>query len=461
MFRKYFSISLTLGLLTLAAIVGSAQTGELRGHVKLKQADGTSVLLAGAAIDVFRIDLKGKFETKTDKRGGFVFAGLPYVGTYIVGVSGPGAQPNFQSNVKAGRDVDYEIVLEPGDGRRLTIDEINAILKGGSTGPSTAKTPASSGESASDKAKRAEVEAKNKEILEHNKKVEETNTIVSRTFKTGNDSLLAASELTKANKRDEAIAKYTEAIAAYDEGLVADPEQPALLTNKALALKARGVDRYNAAITSKEPEAKATKMAEAKADFKAASEGTQKALALLKAQSAEVGADPANQARATANRLSALSANADALRLYATKGDPTQGDATAAAYEEYIAAETDPAKKLRAQRDMARMLFDVNSYDKAKLAYDKVLAENPDDPDALQNLGLILYNLGFIKEGEGKKDEAKTSYQEAANYLARFVEKAPEGQLKTEAQEVLKNLKDQQNVQAEKPSGTGTRRRKP
>lgn len=460
MFRKYFSISLTLGLLTLSAIVASAQTGELRGHVKLKQADGTSVPLAAAAIDVFRIDLKGKFETKTDKRGGFVFAGLPYVGTYIVGVSGPGAQPNFQSNVKVGRDVDYEIVLEPGDGRRLTLDEINAITKGGGTAPATtAKTPASSGESASDKAKRAEIEAKNKEILEHNKKVEETNTVVSRTFKTGNDSLLAASELTKVNKREEAIAKYTEAIAAYDEGLVADPEQPALLTNKALALKARGVDRYNAAITSKEPEAKAAKMAEAKADFKAASEGTQKALGLLKAQGADP--DPANQARATANRLSALSANADAMRLYATKGDPTQGDAAATAYEEYIAAETDPVKKLRAQRDMARMLFDVNSYDKAKQAYDKVLAENPDDPDALQNLGLILYNLGFIKEGEGKKDEAKTSYQEAANYLARFVEKAPEGQLKTEAQEVLKNLKDQQNVQAEKPSGTGTRRRKP
>jgi len=255
--------------------------------------------------------------------------------------------------------------------------------------------------------------------------------------------------------------KYTEAIAAYDEGLAADADQPALLTNRALALKARGVDRYNAAITSKDPAAKGPKLEESKADFKAAAEATQKALGLLKAQGTEAGADPASQARAAANRLSSLSAHADAMRLYATKADPTQADAAAAAFDEYIAAETDPVKKARAERDLGKMLFDVNSYEKAKVTYEKILVQNPDDPDALQNLGLILYNLGFIKEGEGKKDEAKTSYQEAANYLARFVDKAPEGQLKSEAQDVLKNLKDQQNVQAEKPTSSPTRRRKP
>jgi len=317
MFRKHFSIMVAAGLLTLSALVATAQTGELRGHVKLKQADGTSVPLAGAVIDVFRTDLKGKFETKTDKRGGFVFAGLPYVGTYTIGVSGPGAQANFQANVKVGRDIDYELVLDPGDGRRLTIDEINAIMKGGSSNGG-AKTPAASAESASDKAKRAEIEAKNKEILEHNKKVEETNVIVARTFKTGNDSLLAASALTKANKREEAIPKYTEAITAYDEGLAADAEQPALLTNKALALKARGVDRYNLAITTKDATAKPPLLESAKADFKSAAEATQKALAQLKAQGTEAGADPASQQHAAANKLSALNANADAMRLYAT-----------------------------------------------------------------------------------------------------------------------------------------------
>ena len=221
MFSKYFSLTLAAGLLMISAIVGAAQTGELRGHVKLKQADGTTVPVQGAVIDVFRTDLTGKYDTKTDKKGAFVFAGLPYVGTYIIAVSAAGAKPTYQDKVKVGRDVDYDLVLDPGDGRRLTQAEVTAATKGGGTA-ATSKSSGSSGESATDKAKRAEIEAKNKEIMERNKKAEESNAVVSRTFKAGNDALIAASELSKTNKREEAIPKYTEAIAQYDEGLAAD-----------------------------------------------------------------------------------------------------------------------------------------------------------------------------------------------------------------------------------------------
>ena len=42
-----------------------------------------------------------------------------------------------------------------------------------------------------------------------------------------------------------------QAVAQYDEGLAADPEQPAILTNKAVALKGRGVERFNSAVRSK------------------------------------------------------------------------------------------------------------------------------------------------------------------------------------------------------------------
>ena len=75
-------------------------------------------------------------------------------------------------------------------------------------------------------------------------------------------------------------------------------------------------------------------------------------------------------------------------------------------------------------------------------------------------MGLILYNLGFVKEAEGKKDEAKNSYQLAANYLQQYVDKAPAGPMKDDAQDILKNMKEQQNVQAEKVSSP-RRRPKP
>ncbi len=129
--RSYFitSIAAVAVLLCGAALV-SAQVGQLRGHVLLKQADGTTIKAAGAQVDVFRTDLPGSFPTKTDKNGEFVYAGLPYVGTYIIAVSMPNASPSFQPNVKAGRETVYEIVLSPGDGRRLTVDGAKRRMNG-------------------------------------------------------------------------------------------------------------------------------------------------------------------------------------------------------------------------------------------------------------------------------------------------------------------------------------------
>src|SRR5438067_6222272 len=114
-----FTLMVAVAVLLSTAIAASAQTGQLRGHVIIKQADGTTVPAAGAQIDVYRTDLSGKYPTKADKKGQFVYAGLPYVGTYIIAASAPDAAPYAQGNVKAGRDADYEIVLSPGDGKRF------------------------------------------------------------------------------------------------------------------------------------------------------------------------------------------------------------------------------------------------------------------------------------------------------------------------------------------------------
>src|SRR6266487_597799 len=160
-----FTLIVAAAVLLSSAIAASAQTGQLRGHVIIKQADGTSVPAAGAQIDVFRTDLPGQYPTKADKKGQFVYAGLPYVGTYIIAASAPNAAPFAQGNVKAGRDTDYEVVLSPGDGRRLTADEAKAAAAGGASTVSSSK----GGESAADKAKREEIAAKNAEIEAKNK----------------------------------------------------------------------------------------------------------------------------------------------------------------------------------------------------------------------------------------------------------------------------------------------------
>src|ERR1043166_4904059 len=119
MIGKYIYTALAVATLVASvSLTAFAQTGELRGKVLMQQADGQKVPLADAQIDVFRTDIAAKYNTKTNKKGEFVFAGLPFIGTYIIAASHPTASPNFVPNVRAGRDVPCEITVTPGDGKR-------------------------------------------------------------------------------------------------------------------------------------------------------------------------------------------------------------------------------------------------------------------------------------------------------------------------------------------------------
>jgi tetratricopeptide (TPR) repeat protein len=272
-------------------------------------------------------------------------------------------------------------------------------------------------------AKRDEVKRKNEEIAVKNKRIEESNAIVIRTFKAGNEALKAK--------------RYDEAITQYKEGLVADPEQASLLTNMSVALRERGVERYRAA----KDEAARTA---AKKDFTDALEAATKALEIVKAEPAAT--DASGKAQQDLRKRLALFARAEAMRRQVSLVDKSQADAGTAAYDELLAVVTDPAQKLEVQLSHARMLFDAGESEKAAAAYEKILATNPENVDAILYAGLALYGTGD-----------KNKYQAAANYLQRFVDKAPDTHpIKSDAKAVLENLKNQENVQ---PQRTGGRRR--
>ena len=441
MISRYFYGALAVAILVASASMTTfAQVGELRGSVMMQQADGQKVPLAGAQIDVFRMDMNAKYETKTDKKGEFVFAGLPFIGTYAVAASHSTARPNFVPGVRVGTEQKVEIVVTPGDGRRLTAEEVKTASAGsGPTGPGARP---SGGESAADKAKREELIKKNAEIEASNKKISEANEIIGRTFKAGNESLTAASAASKAKNSEEAIQKYTAAVASYDEGLAADADQPAILTNKAVALKGRGVERFNAAITSKtlDDAGKSAALQGAKDDFKGAAETASKAVTLIKAQPAPT--EPSDVQRYNANKYAAMVTAAESFRLYVSKADGTQADAGVAAFKDYIAVETDPAKKAKAQVDMAQMLLDAGAADKALAEFKSILATTPDSPEANLGAGLAVYATG---------DKAK--FQEAANYLQRFVEVAPDSNpMKDDAKMILAAMKESEKITPEKTS---------
>lgn len=432
--RKYFFFTfVAAAMLLLSNLAVSAQTGQVFGEVMMQQADGTTVPAAGAAIDVFRVDLPGKQSTKTDKKGKFVFAGLFYAGTYIIAASAPNARPDIVSDVKAGREVNYKLTLTPGDGKRLTDAEAKALTK---TAPANAGG-GGGGESAEDRKKREELMAKNAEIEAGNKKIEEANAVVNRTAKAGNEFLAAKN--------------YDAAIAQYNEGIAIDPThpgQPVLLTNKAIALTNRGIQHYNESVKAADDAAKAAGRESAIKDWREAADSANKAVDFIKKDTAPT--EPAALERYNKSKYLALFARADAYRLLVSKGDSTQADAGIAAYQEYIAAENDPAKKMKAQIDAAEMLRTAGAWEKALAEYKKILETDPDNVDALRGAGLSLFG-----------SPNKADYQEAANYLQRFVDKAPDTHPeKASAKESLDFLKTQENIKPQKTTTTtGGRRR--
>jgi tetratricopeptide (TPR) repeat protein len=425
-------------VLFLAAfsVAASAQTTQVNGTVKLKQADGTEVPVVGAKIDIYRTDIKGEYHTTTDKKGHYIHAGLPFIGTFTIIVSAPGARPTYASKQRFNTSQQRDFLLQPGDGSSMTLEQTKAMDAGGG---GTAPTPPSgggtapSGESKEEKAKREELDRKVKEVEDKNKKIEEGNAVIARTFKAGNDAL-------QANRLDEAIA-------SYQEGLAARPDEPALLTNLSEAMRRRGVNRFNDALKNSDDAAKTRGLDEAKKDWTAAAESSKKALGVI----ASGGSDPQQAQIYAQNKIVALSTRALAMRLVATKVDQTQAQAAWDAYQEYIAVETDPAKKAKFKGEALQTLFDAGAVDKAVEQARAALTEDPDNVDANRILGLALFATG---------DKAK--YQEAANYLQRYVDKAPDTDpLKQSAKESLDYLKTAENVKPEKAPARPPRGRRP
>lgn len=439
MFSKpFFRTVAAVIALAAGSVVASAQVTTATGKVTLKGADGAEAPVQNAVVDIYRTDIKGKYQVKTDKKGVYTHAGIPFVGTYTIVVSAPGAAPTYASKVRFTTGAPLNFTLTPGDGSTLTPEQIAQLEAGGGGPAATGGGPAtaSSGESKEAKAAREELERKVAEVNEQNRKITESNEIVSRTFKAGNAALNAG--------------KVEEAITHYGEGLAARPDEPALLTNMSEALRRRGVDRYNTSIKSADAEAKTQGVEAAKKDWSAAADNSRKAVAAIKANTT-AASDPSTQQVHTQNRLAALASYAAAMRLVATKVDQTQAQAAWEAQQEYLAAETDPAKKAKVSAEALQMLFDAGAVELATTEARKVLASEPDNVDANRILGLALFASGD-----------KAQYQEAANFLQRYVDKAPDTDpLKASARESLEYLKTAENVKPEPARPTRPARRRP
>jgi tetratricopeptide (TPR) repeat protein len=404
-----------------AAVAASAQSTQVNGTVKLKQADGTEVPAVGALIDIYRTDIKAEFHTKTDKKGKYIHAGLPFVGTYTIVVSAPGASPTFLAKQRFTQDTQRDFTLGAGDGSRPTLDEVNKRMASGGTAPTTEGAPRA--ESKEEKAKREEMQRKIQEVEEENKKITAGNEAIGNALKAGNDAFNAKN--------------WDVAITSYSQGLTAR-EEPVLYSNRSIALRMRAIDRFNANINSKDEAAKAAAMEAANKDWNEAAADAKKAIDLMGA--ATPPTDPAEKAKYDTNKLNAIASYAEAMKFVGTKVDKSRAEEAFKVYSDYVAAEPDQTKKAQRMSQAAKILFDANLFDRAAAEYEKVIALDPDNAEANLYLGFSLFNSG---------DKAK--FQQAANYLGKFSEKAPPTDpLKADAASILEFLKTQENIKPEK-----------
>ncbi len=442
MFRKsLLTLVFTAGVLLSASIAANAQNGPVNGIVQLDKADGTHVPVAGALIEVYRVDIKVGFpSTTTNKKGEFAFIGIPLGVEYAFSISAPNCEPKIFPNVKAGQE-GLVIKLKPGDGKKLTEDEVRSAL---------ASAPTSDGGGTADltdeqKKLQAEYDKKNAEILAKNKRMQEGDAIARKANEEGAAAL-------KAGNYDLAIAKYSEGVTAVPDFI---GSTPIMLSGRMEAQKLKGFNLYKEGMATADLAARKAKYSEANGFYDQALESFQSALDVV--NNAEAPTDPAEQKRREGMKTALYAAAMEIHRLKAVGDvDNTKAAEANTVITEYLALTTDPAKQLNAYMTLGEIMRRDGDLEKAVAAYRKVLELKPENAEAMGKLGLCLFSLGA-----GSIPEDKDLEQEGLNYMQRYTELAPiaatdspaEKEFKTSIKESVDYLKSQK-MAPQKPAST-------
>lgn len=400
-------------LVALLALVASAQTTQVEGNVKLKTADGAIKPVAGALIDIYRLDIKGRWDVKTDKNGHFVRLGLPVQGTFLFVVSGPGIQPTWLNNIKISQVPSVDIVADPGDGSTLTFEQVQAALKSGGPAKTTAPTV-----SAGDRAK---IEAEKKEYESKKKEAE----ALQAGFDSARTRYNTGIEMMRAQPPN-----YAGAITEFEAAAAIDPGKHTAMAELAYKANANfaeahyqaGVDLFNKKDRTS-----------AKPHFETAIAAINKSIAI---------ASGVKDTPSINNDLiiyyNILVKNAKLLVEF--YGAANLIDDTIKALDKVEAL--DAANKAKYEIQKGDLYRAAGMTDQAVAVYRSVLATDPGQLDALYNLGIAL--LGSPE---------KEKIQESINALADFVAKAPPTDKRVpDAKSTIEAIRTQFKVEAEKPA---------
>lgn len=178
---KLRNLALAATGLAIFAFTALAQQGSMQGDVK--GPDGKP--LPGAMVKIDRTDIKAHYQVKTDKKGHYFHAGLPY-GTYNVSIDVGGKdQPVTQG-----------IPLHGGDPVNVPID-LSQAAQGQDQAKAPAAVDATRGLTKEEKAAQEKANKEREEALKKNKEL--------------NDAFNAGIAGAQAKQYDQAVASFTKA----------------------------------------------------------------------------------------------------------------------------------------------------------------------------------------------------------------------------------------------------------
>ena len=409
-------------LMMLLTVIANAQTAQVEGTVKIKDADGAMKPVPGALIDIYRQDIKGHWDVKTDKNGHYIRLGLPIQGTYLFVASGPGMQPAYQGNVRLTQLANgiLDFIANPGDGSTFTPEQVQGLMKGAAAPqPGPGRAP-----SAADKAKADAIAKENEAKLKEGKELQANFDAARTHYNTGIEMMKAAP------------ANYTGAIGEFEQAASVDPGKHAAMAELAYKANANlaeahyqiGVDMFN---KKDRPGAKT--------HFEAGVAAINKAIA-----TASGVTDNPNINNDLIVYYNILAKNAQLLvEFYGANiiDDTIKSLDKAAALDTTNKAKWDIAK--------GKLYQAAGRSDEAVASYKAVLASDPNNIDALYQMGLTLL-----------ASSDKDKIQESVNALADFVAKAPATDKRVpDAKSAIEAIRAQYKVEAEKPAKRGTGRK--
>lgn len=406
--------ALVMGMVSALAFAQGAGVEEIQGEVKLQGQDGSLKPVVGAQVDIYRTDIKGHWTVKTDKNGHYIRLGMAITGVYLLVASGPGITPTWVNNVHLASQNTIDIVCNPGDGSSLSYEDVQkqiAASHGGAVAPSPG--------GGADKAKADAAAKANAEIAAKNEEIKSTYNAALAHFK-------QAVALKQQKDLPGALAEFQQAAAI-------DPTKQAAFAEvayKSFANAAQinydmGVDLFNA-----------KKRDDAKPHFEAAVDQITKSINIATAS-------PEKDKPAVKNDLiinyDLMTKNVRLLVEFF--GEVNRIDDAVKAMDQVEALDL-PANKNKWELVKGDLYRAAGKTEEATAIYKGVLTTDPNNLDALYGIGLNLI-----------ASPDKNVIQQAANYLADFLAKAPPTDRRVpEVKSGLDALKAAANVEPEKPA---------